>query len=262
MQALTKLAFLDITDKLVNAGQGLSRADVFIKAQISFYAEGFCFGADIVFQPLPPFRIKTICVRKFIQQGFQIAELCRGFRVAQRRRNMAKGQRTYPAFGLSRFARIIDNKRINDRQIACQGFRPAGLRQGNRLARQPFQRAMRPDMNNRIDRTAGLKPQIKRHITMTGHARDIMIVSVPVSRVAAFRLQGHQRVADLNRRKSEHLSADKSIVVDIAPDCLQITLQDLWQTAQGSLIVSNRPGQRHLLQAVFKRLVKRAVKMA
>ena len=89
-----------------------------------------------------------------------------------------------------------------------------------------------------------------------------MIVSVPVSRVAAFRLQGHQRVADLNRRKSEHLSADKSIVVDIAPDCLQITLQDLWQTAQGSLIVSNRPGQRHLLQAVFERPVKRAVKMA
>ena len=131
---------------------------------------------------------------------------------------MAKGQRAYPAFGLGRFARIIYNKRINDRQIACQGFRPAGLRQGNRLARQPFQRAMRPDMNNRINRTAGLKPQIKRHITMTGHARDIMIVSVSLRWVAAFRLQSHKCVANFNCRKSKHLSADKKIVTDVTPD--------------------------------------------
>lgn len=64
---------------------------------------------------------------------------------------MAKSYRANTALCLHRFARVIDNEGIDNRHIANQHLWPAILRERNSFAWQPFQRTMRPDMNQRID---------------------------------------------------------------------------------------------------------------
>ena len=77
MQTITELAFFNVADKPVNTGQRFSRAYRIIKAQVSFDPQCLSLCANIVFQPFPPFWIKSISIGKFIQKRLKIAELRR-----------------------------------------------------------------------------------------------------------------------------------------------------------------------------------------
>ena len=63
---------------------------------------------------------------------------------------------------------------------------------------------------------------------MAGYPRDIMIIRVTVSRIAAFRLQGNKRVANGECRKLKCAILNKRIISNRAPDILQICLQRFW----------------------------------
>ena len=174
---------------------------------------------------------------------------------------MTQRQGANATFGLCRLTRVIDNKRINNWQMACQHFWPAGGRKCNCFSRQPFQCAMCADMNHRICSNACLQPQIKRHITMTWHTANIMIVRIAVRFHTAFRLQGDQRLSDAHSRKNKHSILNQRVRVHITPDGLQITAQRCGQAQQSCLIVSNWPREFSRSQAVFQRHIKHAIKM-
>ena len=63
---------------------------------------------------------------------------------------MAERHGADPSFGLRRFARIIDDEWIDDRQRADQRFRPAVLGERNGLAGQPLERAVGADVDQCI----------------------------------------------------------------------------------------------------------------
>lgn len=60
MQPRAILAFLDVADKAVNAGQGLGHAGALRQAQILFHAGSACLGPDIGNQPVTPRRVKPV----------------------------------------------------------------------------------------------------------------------------------------------------------------------------------------------------------
>ena len=116
---------------------------------------------------------------------------------------MAERDRGYTAFCLRSFAGIIDNERVHDRQVFDQCFGPAGIRQRHRFAGKPFQRSMRPDMDQGI--RAKLAPQIKVecHIGVTGCAAEIVVVIIARVRLSAFGLKGDQHIAHPKRGQME-----------------------------------------------------------
>ena len=71
--------------------------------------------------------------------------------VGQRRWQMTECNRGDAALGLRGFAGIGDNERIDHRQRAGDDFREAVRTEGNGLAGQPLQRAVRADMDDRMD---------------------------------------------------------------------------------------------------------------
>ena len=66
-------------------------------------------------------------------------------------RQMPDGYGSDTALGLCRFARITDDERIDHRQRAGDNFGKTFRGERDRLARQPFQRAVRAHVNERVD---------------------------------------------------------------------------------------------------------------
>ena len=64
---------------------------------------------------------------------------------------MADGDRAQPALRRRRLAGVVDDKRIGDRNAAKERRREARRRHRDRLARQPFQRPVRAEMNHGVD---------------------------------------------------------------------------------------------------------------
>ena len=70
---------------------------------------------------------------------------------AQRRRQVADGDGADAALGLHRLAGVVDDEGVDDRHGPSSASRKAGFRQRERLAGQPFERAVRAEMHQRVD---------------------------------------------------------------------------------------------------------------
>ena len=113
-------------------------------------------------QPLAPPPVEAVGLRIFIDQTLELPRVAGKAAIDKRRRQMADGQRRDAALGLRRLARIADDERIDHRQCAGDDLGKAFRGQRDRLAGQPFQRAMRAHMNERIDLGDVLQPQAER----------------------------------------------------------------------------------------------------
>ena len=94
---------------------------------------------------------------------------------------MTNGHGTQPAFCLYRLTRIVDDERINHRQWTRHGLGPALGGKRQRLARQPLQRAVGAEMNQRVDLRLLAQPGIERHIGVARGYRRIMIAGLAIT---------------------------------------------------------------------------------
>ena len=122
---------------------------------------------------------------------------------------MPQRQRTKPAPRLRGLSGIIDDEGIKHGQPAKQRVRPAIPRQGCGLARQPFQRAMRTDMDDRIDLGTMPEPEIEGGVVMARHMTQVVVIGLAHGGLAPLRLQGQKQVAGpegLELRFGNHLA--------------------------------------------------------
>ena len=94
-------------------------------------------------EPFAPPAVEAVGLRIFVDQPLELARLAGQSGRDQRRRQVADGHGRDAALGLRGLARIADDERIDHRQRADQRLGEAGRRQRHRLARQPFERAVR-----------------------------------------------------------------------------------------------------------------------
>ena len=98
---------------------------------------------------------------------------------------MADRHRGDAALGLRRLARIADDEGIDDRQRAGDDLGKAVFAQRHGLARQPFQRAVRADMDEAWQPSALLQPQAEGDQRVARRQRRVVIVGAAVVGAAA-----------------------------------------------------------------------------
>ena len=125
------------------------------------------------------------------------------------------------ALGLRRLARIADDEGIDHRQRAGDDFGKAFRGERDRLARQPFQRAVRAHVHERIGLRHVLQPQAERDQRMARRQRRIVIIGAPLRRAAAIGRQRDQKLAEFLRAETEGAVAHIGIVRRLAPGLAQ-----------------------------------------
>ena len=130
---------------------------------------------------------------------------------------MPDGDGTDAPLGLHRLARVVDDEGIDDRHGAEQRLRRAGVGQRQRLARQPFERAVRAEMHERMNAEPFAQMQVERHIRVTRRAGEIVIAGFVSSFRAAVRLQCHEHIARLKNRNAEASVAERRVILRRAP---------------------------------------------
>ena len=154
---------------------------------------------------------------------------------------MAQGHRTDAAFRLRGLARIVDDEGIDHRHRPQQRRGPAVARQRHRLARQPFQRAMRAHVDQR-PRALLRQPQVEGDIAMARHAGQVVIAVLAPRAVAAFGLQRQDHRAVQAGAQVEGAVPAIGIGLGRPPGCVQIVPQRLRQAGQGRAVFVQRPG--------------------
>src|SRR6185437_13922725 len=148
-------------------------------------------------------RIKRLRLGELVEQAFELERGPVRSGGGQRRRHVSDRHRADAALGLRRLARVVDDERIHDRGRADEHFRGAALAERNRLARQPFQRAMRAELNDCVDFFAAGEPEVEGDVAVPRRQVEIVIVALARRRVAAVGLDGDDELAELNEAEGE-----------------------------------------------------------
>ena len=172
---------------------------------------------DQLRQPLAAAAIKPFGLRIFVDQAFKLARVAGKRAGDQRRRQMADRHAGDAALGLRRFARIADDEGIDHRQRAGDDFRKTFRGQRDRFAGQPFQRAVRAHMHERIGLRDVLQPKPERDQRVPRRQRRIVIVGAPFRRAAAIGRQGDDHIAELLCAEAKRAIADIGIVRQARP---------------------------------------------
>lgn len=151
MQAILDGEILEIAEPGIDAAQRLVRRVGFRHA--GFGGEAGLGGSfdDQFCEAVAAATIEAVGLRVFVDQPLQLLLVFVKTGIRQRRRQMTEGDGRDSPLGLRCFARVRYDERIDDGQEAGDNFGEAGAAQGDRLARQPFQRAVRSDMDDGVD---------------------------------------------------------------------------------------------------------------
>ena len=153
----------------------------------------------------------------FVDQAFEIAGLAGKAGVDERRRQVANGHAGDAPFRLRRFARIADDEGIDHRQRASDDLRKAFRAQRHGFSGQPFQRAVRAHVDERIGARDMAQPQAERDQRMAWRQHRIVIIGAAFLRAAAVGRQRDHDVAAGFDAKAEDAVAAIRIVCRLAP---------------------------------------------
>ena len=140
--------------------------------------------------------VEAVGLRIFVDQPFELLLVLVQTGGDGRRRQMAERDRGDAALGLRGLAGIADDEGIDDRQCAGDDLGEAVLAQRHGLARQPFQRAMRADMDQRMAAEALPQPQAEGDERVARRQRRIVIVGAAVGGTAAIRRERDGDIAE------------------------------------------------------------------
>ena len=155
---------------------------------------------DQLRQPVAAAAVEPVGLRIFVDQPLELLLVLVEPGAGQRRRQMAERDGGDAALGLRGLAGIADDEGIDDRQRAGDDLGKAGLAQRDRLAGQPFQRAMGADMDEGMAAERLPQPQAEGEQRMARRQRRVVIVGAAVGGPAAIRRQRHGDVAEGARR--------------------------------------------------------------
>ncbi len=100
-----------------------------------------------------------------------------------------------PALGLGAFAGVVDDEGVEVRQRPEDSFGKARFAERQRLARQPFEVAVLPRVDDGVHVLDGAQPRVEREVAVRGHEFGVVVGRLRVDVVAARRLQPDDDVA-------------------------------------------------------------------
>ena len=160
-------------------------------------------GQDLLAQHLQPARVHPGGLEVLVDQQLQLRQRAVGPGPGQRRREMVDDDRLRPPLGLGALAGVVDDERVEVGQGSEGRLRKAGLAERQRLARQPFEIAVLPHVDDGVDVLHGAQPCIERQVAVRRRQVRIVVARLGVDVVAARRLQPDHRAAAAKRRQGE-----------------------------------------------------------
>ncbi|MNZ51945.1 hypothetical protein D3C78_697770 [compost metagenome] len=172
---------------------------------------------DVALQLAGPARVEQLRLVVLVGQQFQVTQGPIGFGAGQRRHQVVDDHRLGAALGLGTLARVVDDERVDVRQRAEQGVRPAAVGQADALARQPFQVAVLADMDQRIGGKAVTQPEVERQVSVRRHQVGVMVDRALVQLVTTGRLDADEGQAVAQAGDHHPPAAEHRVLARLAP---------------------------------------------
>ena len=182
----------------------------------------------------------------FVEQRLEVLQRPIGLGARQRRHQMVDDHRAGAALGLRALAGIVDDERIEMRQLAPEQRRIARLVERHGLARQPFERAMLAIVDQRVRRRTRASARDRprdRHAAAPGPGRDRPRSRPGHSPAPAAAAPRHCRTPD---RQMEHRSTNERIDLPVRPSAPSPRLHVLRQRRKQLAIARHRKGHPRL----------------
>ena len=135
-----------------------------------------------------------------VQQLFQTRDIAVGFGPGHRRDEVVDEGGVGTAFGLRALSRVVDEERVDQRQVAERGVGAARRRHAQRLTRQPLQVPVLAKVHDGVGTEHGVEPVVGGQIVMAGRQIGVVVDRDRVLPEAARRLDHEHDVARLHRR--------------------------------------------------------------
>jgi hypothetical protein len=216
VQSVANLHLLQFAEMGVERPQRLTAAGA-IEAEVAVEAVPLRERDDFLLQMIAAPFVDAGSEIKFIDQSLQLGERAVGLRPRHRRHEVIDDDRGCAPFGLAALARIVDDEGIDQRRFAEHCLRPAGFRQAECLARQPFEVAMLADVNDRVGAERSSQPRVEGEIVMRRHEIGVVVSRLRVDGITALRLDADDDVAEAVDGKMERALAEERIVLGCAP---------------------------------------------
>ena len=95
-------------------------------------------------------RVERLHGRVLVQQLFQFGQVAVGVGAGHRRDQVVDDDRVAAPLGLGALAGVVDDERVDQREVAEHGVRRESCGQAESLAGQPFQRAVLAEVDHRV----------------------------------------------------------------------------------------------------------------
>ena len=220
MQPVLDREVLQIAQPGIDAAERVDRVRRGVQARFARKPRPLRRVDDQLREALAAARVEPVRLRVFVDQALQFTRIAGKPGRRERRRQMADRDRRDAPLGLRRLARIADDEGIDDRRGPDHRFGKAGARERDRLAGQPFERAMRAHMDERVDHRDMPQPQAEGDERMARRKLRIVVVGATVGAAPAVGRQRDQDIAEPAGAEAEDACAHIRIVRGIAPRVL------------------------------------------
>ena len=185
-------------------------------------------------------RVQPARLIVFLNPLLQFQQVAIQFGAGQGRGEVVNNHRLGAAFGLSAFARVVDDERINQRQVACQQPGPAGVGEAERLARQPFQIAVLAELHDGVGAVLVAQPEIKGQIAVRGRQSRVMVGGGQIQVEAARGLDADEQPPEGQPADPQLLVCAEGVIFRLAPAAGHRLAADFRQAGEIFLVIGKR----------------------
>ena len=133
-----------------------------------------------------------------VEQLLQTRDVAVGFGARHRRDEVVDEHGVRAPLGLGALAGVVDQERVDQRQVAQRGVGSARRRHAQRLAGQPFQVAVLAQVHHRVRPESGVQPVVGGQVVVAGRQVRVVVDGDRIFPEAARRLHHQHQVAGLH----------------------------------------------------------------
>lgn len=140
----------------------------------------------------------------------ELSKLTVGACGSEWRRHVVDDDGVRPSFGLSAFARIIDDEGIDERKITEKGVRIAGRTETKGFPGKPFERSMFAKVNDGVNIPAlrVTEPAVESVVVVRWGEIRLMVDEIGIHPITTWGLEGNEDVAQLEASESDVVVVD------------------------------------------------------
>jgi hypothetical protein len=257
VQAVADLGVLDLAEPTVDVQQEVVEAVVLGtvgEAQVVVELGGLDEGPDLGADRRELRRVHRADLGVLVEELLQARDVAVGVRAGHRRHEVVDEGGVDAALGLGALARVVDQERVDQRQVAEGGVGAAGGGQARVLAGQPLQVAVLAEVDHRVGAEtavvgAGGDPAVGGQVVVRGRQVRVVVDRDRVLAEAARRLDEDQQVAEAQGREDDvalrvGAAVDEHLAGRRAPVLLDGGAQFLGEFGVPAAVVGRRDADR------------------